>query len=135
MVRVLNDSPICCCPSEYNRNTRKGSFFCPIKALTEDGPFADSHDTIQEQLELNDNRTTSPKCQSEDEKEGTIVCCMRFGEHEDFDIEVLEALSDSVELTHMARCENVKTNKDGFYFSKHLHGNYKYLYMHLKRNL
>jgi hypothetical protein len=64
VVRVLNDSPICCCPSKYNRHTRKGSFFCPIKALTEDGPFADTH---QEQLELNDNRPTSPKCPSQDE--------------------------------------------------------------------
>eukprot|EP00979_Chaetoceros_neogracilis_P011176 scaffold2715_cov160-Chaetoceros_neogracile.AAC.3 len=64
MVQVLNDSPICCCPSKYNRHTRKGSFFCPINGLTEDGPFADTH---QEQLERNDNRPTSPKCPSQDE--------------------------------------------------------------------
>eukprot|EP00979_Chaetoceros_neogracilis_P004514 scaffold787_cov285-Chaetoceros_neogracile.AAC.78 len=124
MVRVINDSPMCCCPSKYNRNTRKGSFFCPIKARTEDGPFADSHDILQEQLELDATRPTSPKCPSQDEKEDTIVCSMRFGEHEDFDIEVLELLSGSVKLTHTTRCENVKKSEDGFYSSKHLHGNY-----------
>jgi len=114
-----------CQPPKYNRkNTRKGSFFCPIKALTDDGHFADSHNIIQEQLELDEIRTTYQSCPSQAEKEDAIVCSMEFGESGDIDKEALEALSGSAKLTHTTQCEHVKEIEDGLYSSNHLYANY-----------
>jgi len=125
MVKVLNDSPLCCCPPKYNRITRKGSLFCPTKAFTDDGPFADSH--VQEKLELDEARKLYPLCPKQDEDKDAIVCSMEFGEYGGIDSEVLEALSGSARLTHVTNCEYSKSSENGVLSSVHLQGNYPFM--------
>ena len=85
MVKVLGDIPGCCCPPAYNSAKMVGAFFCPRKAGTRDGPFADSADTLQERLEMDDTQKTYPFCHEMREDEDVLMCSKQakggFGEY------------------------------------------------------
>ena len=91
-----------------------------MKAFTDDGPFADSHDTLQEKLEQDEARKSYPHCPNQDEDEDAIVCSMEFGEYGGIDSEVLEALSGSARLTHVTNCEYSKSSENGVLSIVHL---------------
>jgi len=124
MVRVVEESPQCCCPPKYNRVSTKGSFFCPKKPFTDDGPFADRVDLLAEKLARDEARKTYPRCPWQKEDEDMIICSKEMGEDGDIDSQVLEAFSGSARLIYAKECEEVKENTEGLYSSNDLHGTY-----------
>lgn len=62
MVTITASSYECCCPKLLTPQNKTGSFMCPRKSRTKQGPFADPVITIQDQLEYSKQLKTFPIC-------------------------------------------------------------------------
>lgn len=123
MVRVSNNSPRCCCPPKYHRVTRKGSFLCPIKKGTENGPFADKFDLLSERLERDKAYQQYPKCKSMEENEDMIMCSRDFTSS--LNGEMKNLLSGSKELIYSDKCHELSKGINGTLSSPDLDGDYE----------
>jgi len=76
LVKILDISPLCCCPPKYSEVTRTGSFLCPKKRNTRAGPFTDRIDTIAEHLQRDHDLDVYPYCGAVDSNEDVIMCSL-----------------------------------------------------------
>jgi hypothetical protein len=125
MVKILNNSPICCCPSKYDHNTNKGSFFCPAKDFEDrSGPFA----TKQMETEENINREKhgkDPICPSLSEDEDILMCHMNLGDYfDEIEKSVLTVISGTKDIVLTDMCTKIQKLSNGMYSSSLLDGTY-----------
>lgn len=74
MVLINEQAPSCCCPAVYNTLNREGRFMCPNKPGTAHGPFADTVDTLEEEIARDASRGNYPFCPEMGEKEDLMAC-------------------------------------------------------------
>ncbi len=135
MVRIKegHNSPQCCCPPRYNKLSKHGSFFCPRKKGTDDGPFADAKDLLVEQLDNDRDQLVYPYCHDMDENEDILMCSREIGgaagggpqQRKDLSINVLDMLIGSENsLFYTDQCSTIQINERGKFTSDDLNGEY-----------
>eukprot|EP00814_Leptocylindrus_danicus_P007463 CAMPEP_0116019990 /NCGR_PEP_ID=MMETSP0321-20121206/9546_1 /TAXON_ID=163516 /ORGANISM="Leptocylindrus danicus var. danicus, Strain B650" /LENGTH=475 /DNA_ID=CAMNT_0003490627 /DNA_START=154 /DNA_END=1581 /DNA_ORIENTATION=- len=73
-VTINDKAQICCCPEVYSHHTQRGSFFCPIKEGTRNGPFAGKNQSTKEHLDRDRNLKEYPLCPDLEEGTDEIFC-------------------------------------------------------------
>lgn len=72
---IINDkTQKCCCPKAYSHHTQRGSFYCPMKTGTKNGPFAGKNQSIKERLERDRSLKGYPACPDLEEGQDELLC-------------------------------------------------------------
>jgi hypothetical protein len=125
MVKILNHSPLCCCPPKYDHNTQKGSFFCPVKDFEGSGPFATKHVTLEEKIKFDEQSAKYPQCHNHSEDEDVLMCNVGIADFiEGVSNDVLRAISGSKAMIMPKRCIPIQKLSNGSYTSTQLDGLY-----------
>jgi hypothetical protein len=125
MVKILNHSPLCCCPSKYDHNTQQGSFFCPVKDFEGSGPFATKHVTLEEEIKLDEQHAEYPQCPFHSVDEDVLMCSLRIVDYSgEMESKIHNMISGSKTMIMPERCIPIHKLSNGSYSSNHLDGVY-----------
>jgi len=113
MVKVNSNAAACCCPSAYSNSTKRGSFFCPRRPDSRDGPWATRSKTLEEQLAVDHHEAIYPLCHHFDEDKDILMCSKPLSTF----LAGHEAYSSP--------CEETALGEDGLYGSADLGGRYE----------
>jgi len=74
MVFIKKTAPHCCCPKVFSQRTQLGSFFCPRRQNTKDGPFAGTLRTKRELYENDKLMSQYPFCHHAVDSVDELMC-------------------------------------------------------------
>ena len=124
MVRITEDSMECCCPAQYNRKTKLGSFFCPRQSNEDSGPFAKKIDSISEHLKRDYQETIYPSCHDSEENLDSLLCSRSIMSQYKVEPKMRSLLVGKATMLHTEICQPLNFTNRGFFSSPDLHGEY-----------
>jgi len=75
MVYVLDSSPECCCPPEYNNDQKTGHFRCPLNSYEDTaGPYAGSLHSLLHKTAFNSTANNYPYCPTVEDHADSVQC-------------------------------------------------------------
>lgn len=125
MVRITEDSIQCCCPAQYNKMTKLGSFFCPLQSNGESGPFANKIDSVMEHLTRDHQQSTYPSCHALEENKDTIICSKEIVSQYKLEPEMRSLVVGKGDLFYTENCHPLNFTSSGRFTSPDLHGEYE----------
>jgi len=126
MVLIKEFAPVCCCPATYNTLQREGMFFCPRKAGTKNGPYADKVDTLQELLLQDQTQKGYPFCLNEGDNSDVLMCSQQASSG--FSVYAYSESTKDLDVQNryfVKECMDAVVNEDtGMFESSDLSGTY-----------